>query len=407
MFNPYDPRRVYLDPNSSSTSIPFSYATASSSSQVPLGPRPEGNIVYLTPGFTSQVPGTSSASSSTAELVNPQLLGTQAASQRTGEASTAATTSASVSIVNLMQPAQPLPNISYDPARMGTGTTASFPRYLATQPTFSQSNTPLQAAQPQMLQQPIVLQANSPSPTFAPSGAAATSPGSQRLMLISGPAPARSMNPFYPYRATAAGAPAAMQSSSSHHSPATTTQLISPLQVASHASQSRSGSGNFAYVVESGSPAPLLAYSMPQQSFVPVTNPPWSPGAALSVLSSASGTPTMAPRKSNSGVEAASLRSSAQQSLATSVVVGSQNNLPGTSPASPDAAPTSMPTARAGGTTAAAGGSPDGIQPAALGVRNFFAPEPVGSCLLPNLPLDPIIPPLALPCPRWGKLPRS
>ncbi|KAG5473881.1 hypothetical protein LSCM1_04516 [Leishmania martiniquensis] len=407
MFNPYDPRRVYLDPNSSSTSIPFSYAPATNSSQVPLGPRPDGNIVYLTPGFHSQVPGTSSASNSTAEYANSQLLGTQVGNQRAGEASTAATTSAPVSIVNLMQPPQPLSNISYDPARMSSGTRASFSQYIAAQPAFSQPNAPLQAAQSQMLQQPIVLQANSSSQSFTPSGAAATPPGSQRLMLISGPTHARPINTFYPYQGTAAGAPAAMQSGPSHHPPATTTQLISPLQAASRTPQGHSGSGNFAYVVEPGSPASLLAYSMSQQSFVPITNTPWPPAAAVPVLSSASETPTMALREGNSGVDGASLRSSTQQSLTTSAAVGSQSHRPGSSVASPDAAPTSMSTARGGGTTAAAGGSPDGIQPAALGVRNFFAPEPVGSCLLPNLPLDPIIPPLALPCPRWGKLPRS
>lgn len=412
MFNPYDPRRVFIDPNPSSASIPFPYASATDSAQVPHGPLPEGNILYLTPSYPSQVSGTPSASNSITEFSNSQLLGIHSANHKTGETSTAATigtpatTAASVSLVNLMQPPQPPSNVSYDPARMSSSTATPFSRYPATQPGFSQPNTPLQATQPQMLQQSFVLQAHSPSQPFTASSAAATPPARQRLMLISGPAPATSMSPFYPYQA-AAGTTAAMQSGSSHQPPSTTTQLISPLQLTSPTSQGHSGSGNFAYVVESGSPAPLLAYSVSQPSFVRVASQPWPPAAAVPMLSSASGTPTMAPRESTLGVDAASLQSPTQQPFSTSAAMGSQSHCPGSFLASPEAAPTSTSPARAGGTTAAAGGSPDGMQPAALGVRNFSAPEPVGSCLLPNVPLDPIIPPLALPCPRWGKLPRS
>nr|CAJ2477164.1 unnamed protein product [Leishmania braziliensis] len=413
MFNPYDPRRVYIDPNPSSASISFPYTSATDSTQVPLGSRPEGNVLYVTPPFPSQVSGTPSASNSTTEFANSQLLGAHSASLKTGETSTAATMGApataasSVSLVNLMQPSQSPSNISYDPSRMSSNTTTSFSRYPAAQTVFSQPNTPLQATQTQILQQPLVLQAHSPSQAFTAQGTAATPPSRQRLMLISGPAPTTSMSPFYPYQTAAAtGAAAAIQSGSSHHPPSATTQLISPLQLTSPTSQGHAGSGNFAYVVESGSPAPLLAYSVPQPPFVSIASQHWPPAAAVTMLSSASETPTMAPRESTSGVDAASLQSPTPDVLSRGAME-SQGHYPGSFLTSSDTALANMSAVRAGGTTAAAGGSPEGMQPAALGVRNFSAPEPVGSCLLPNLPLDPIIPPLALPCPRWGKLPRS
>ncbi|GET90520.1 hypothetical protein, unknown function [Leishmania tarentolae] len=412
MFNPYDPRRVFIDPNPSSATIPFPYASATDSAQVPLGPRPEGNIVYLTPPYPSQVSGNPSASNSTTEFSNSQLLGIHSANHKTSEASTPGTigasgaTAASVSLVNLMQQPQPPSNVSYDPARMSSSTTTSFSRYPATQSGFSQPNTPMQATQPQMLQQSFVLQAHSPTQTFTASSAAGTPPARQRLMLISGPAPATAMSPFYTYQA-AAGTAAAIQCGSSHHPPSTTTQIISPLQLTSPNPQGNSGSGNFAYVVESGSPAPLLAYSVSQSSFVRVASPPWPPAAGMPMLSSTSGTPTMASHEGTSGADAALLQSPTQQPFSPSTAMRSQSHCPGSFLGPSEAAPTSTSPARAGGTTAAAGGSPDGMQPAALGVRNFSAPEPVGSCLLPNVPLDPIIPPLALPCPRWGKLPRS
>ncbi|KAG5490325.1 hypothetical protein JKF63_00445 [Porcisia hertigi] len=412
MFTPYNPRGVYLDPNMSGVSNAFAYASVTDSPQPPLGPRADGGMMYLTHSFPSRVPGGTSSASTTADFTNSQMVGAQSASHKTSESSAATavgapvTTTAPVSLVSMMHPPQPPSSISYDISRVGNNTTTPFSRLPAAPPAFSQPSTPLGAAQQQMLQQPFVLHAHSSSQAYTTPSAAVPSPAGRRLMLFSGHAPTTSISPLYQYPGTTAAPAAAMQGGPSHHPPTTTNQLLSPL-LTSSSSKGHSGGGNFAYVMEPGSTAPLLTYSVSQSSIVSVASQPWPTTAAAPMLSSSTGTPSMAPRESHLCLDAASVQSPTQRSFATSTAMGSQSHGPASFPGFLHSAPSSMSAARAGGTTAAAGDSPDGMQPAALGVRNFSAPEPVGRCLLPNLPLDPIIPQLALPCPRWGKLPRS
>ncbi|KAK7200258.1 hypothetical protein NESM_000077800 [Novymonas esmeraldas] len=436
MFTPNDPQRAFLDQSPGAASTPFLYGPVIETPPGPPGPRHEGSIVYLTgPPLAQQMPSmpnTTSASNSTTEFSNTQVLGSHVAAHKPGGVPSATTpgtlASASASMSHLnMVPVPPPSNLPYDPAWAPGGSATAFSRHPAPQSAFSQPNSPLQPVQR------YYLQPFSPPQVFAAPNPAPAASASQPPPLPSPPSATPSMPAFYTIHSAGAGA-ATVHGGVPQYPSAAGTRHNQSLHLASAStSQTHPGGIAGAYVVDPNSPSSHLAYSLSSQSAFGTTisapPPQWAPpplppppaaaapaAAAMPMAPSTSGVPTALLRESATGAGGASLRTPTQHSFSASATAaaaaaaGSQPRYSGSFLSSARSPPTSSAAGRtaAGCTTAAAaGGSPEGLHPAALGVRGFTAPEPVGCCMLPHLLFDPTVPPLALPCPRWGKLPRS
>lgn len=417
MYNPNDPQRMYLDPNFTGHTYPFTYTAITDPSQVPQGPRPEGNVAYQPTPFASNLSSTLSPSNSTTEYSNTQQqLGASIITYKPGDSPAVGASvpaSAAVPYINLMQPPPAPPSPAFDAQRMtAAGQAPSFALFPGAQTVFSQPNTPLQATQtPQVYQAPYLIQSRQQPQTFTAAAAPTTDtpPATpQHLLFFPSAAQATSVTSFYSLTPAAAAPTAVVGGGGASH--LASSAAGSAMAYQQPTPPAHSGGGTVAYVVDAGQ---LLSVTM-SPSYVRVTSPSWSAATPLYNTASAA---TLAPRDSFSlaGAGAAAAPSTSQQrpfSAARATAARHATSMRGDARPPPINALIHRPTggalaAGASTTAAAAGGSPEGIQPAALGVRNFSAPEPVGSCLLPNLPLDPIIPPLALPCPRWGKLPHS
>jgi hypothetical protein len=192
-----------------------------------------------------------------------------------------------------------------------------------------------------------------------------------------------------------------------------TTQILSPLQLSSPNPQVGNMQGQVTYVVNSAASPAMVSYSAYPERLVTIQGPAaWQgPAAAVAVHQ---GPPPVPQPSSQSYVAVAGGGSSGGGGGPVSV----HSVVPSFSPPPSVSAGPRHPTASgsysnvsssstSGGGPAAASGSPGGQLPAALGVRSFMARNPVGCCMVRDAPLIPNIPPLALPCPAWGKIPTA
>ncbi|KPA80634.1 hypothetical protein ABB37_04824 [Leptomonas pyrrhocoris] len=411
MYSPGDSRTVHF--SSVQNPINVAYAHSPDTSQTSLSPTLEGSYVLLmSHPFSPQLPNIASASNSTTDYGNNRILAPDSGHRR----ATADTSSASASVVpsnafpvgnfSLVKPPQPT---LYNPNCMSPGASFASP-YSGLPPLFSS-----QPNSPQLMQQHFVVQQQQQQPPPPPQQQQASSPqmfaqqssggvpaATQTVMLLTAEPTVTPSGSFYSLQPASPqmAAAAAMQGGS--------TQIISPLHLSTPNPQAGSVQGQLAYFVNPAAPSGVMSFSHFPEGFVAIQGPPpWQGQTSVAVQHPGSSAPPSSPSFFTvSGGGSALTMQSVVPSYASHA-----SSTPPVATAAAAAVPRYSPGGGGhhhGGNTSgqpAAGGSPGGAQPAALGVRSFMAPKPVGSCMVRDAPLIPNIPPLALPCPAWGKIP--
>ena len=438
MYGSGDPHRAHL--TSGQNPVNLTYAPSPESSQVSATSGPpslERNIVFLMPQqYCPPVANIASSSNGTTEFGSSHVLTDSGQRCAIGDLSNSSTSvipgnALPLSGFSLVKPVQgsSQPTL-YNPAGINVGASfASQNSYLT--PLLSQPTSPQLSTQSPMLPQHFVLQPQPPtqqqqqqqqlqpppppqqqqqpsSPqAFIQQSSGAVPAAAHTLMFISadpGNAPGGS---FYSLQPASPQMAAAMQGATAH--------IISPVQLSSPNPPIANVQGQVAYVVNTTAPPALVSYSAYPEHFVTLQGPTTWQNATTVAVRQAPPAPPAPP--------APHTPPSSQSFLAISSAGGRVMGMPPVMPSytppsssTPPVPPVAAPRhnlsgggghsiSSASGAPAAASGSPGSAQPAALGVRSFMAPHPVGSCMVRDAPLIPTIPPLALPCPAWGKIP--
>ncbi|KPI84687.1 hypothetical protein ABL78_6256 [Leptomonas seymouri] len=404
MYSSDDPRRAHLP--SGQHPVNVAYAQSPENSQVSVTSAPEGSYVFLMQQpFCSQFPSIVPASNNTMEFGNNRVLAADTGLRcAIADASNISATvvpgnAFPMGSVSMMKTSHPSP---YNPAGMNPGTSFQSPCSNLT-PLLSQSSSPQLPTQPQTMQQHFVVQQQLNNPqTFAQQSGGAVPAATRTVMLFTADPSTASNGSFYFHPASPQmAAAAAMQGS-----PA---QIISPLQLSSPNPQGGNVQGQLAYLVNSSAPPGVMSFSAYPEQFVAFQGPAtWAGSTPVTMQHHG----PHAPPSSQSCLAVSSSGSAVpMQSVMSYTPPDANTPLSSTAAAVPRHIPggggnSSSNNGNASGLPAA-GGSPGGAQPAALGVRSFMAPKPVGSCMVRDTPLIPNIPPLALPCPAWGKIPTA
>lgn len=429
----YNPTTVYLDPTTRQA-VPFAYtgtdgappppppnsATSTTVSTLPH----EGSIVYvLQPAYSTGMPGNVSGSNSTVDFSNSQQSFSHAAQAKVpGMAANIHASSLALVDANT----QPTPQRSFFEAS-SAGSHSAFSSFPGIQPSSPQlPNSPPHATTQQIQYLPPSYPQTA---TAQPTQQQQQQPSQQVFFVAEQPIQSMQLQPqgaqFFSYPSAPTLQATASMSEVARVQAATTAHVISPLHLPN--SPPPHSTSPFHYVtLERQNPIVTYPASPMQSSYVTMTPTAWATAAATA--------PPLPPITSNSAAAAASTSVSAAgapPSVASAVAVpqspmSSSAFLSHEGPAltSPHLSGTTSSFTAATILPATGMDTPAGLSTSTTSplqgalraktmrqrgtrpcVRSFLTNSPVGCLIVPNSPLILTTPAMALPCPRWGKLP--